>query len=440
MPPLRLVLAGFAALFLLALPAAAQEAGGKPGAYTIGGIKVDIVARTAEEARAAGFREAQRRAWPQLWAQVTGQPPATAPRLGDGALDGIVAAIEVQGEKISATRYIATLGVAFDRARAADFFTGTVGALQSPPMLLLPVLFDGGVRFVYEAKTPWVAAWLKGADRITPIDYVFASGSAGDNVLLNGYQSVRPDRELWRNIMARFRTVDVLTAEAHLTRLYPGGPVDAVFIARHGPDAIELGRFALRADSLAGLPAMLDAGVAQVDAIYAQALRDGRLRGDPTLGQDLTPIESAAPILAGASAVVAEGGGTAALVATPDAAAWVALESAIRAVPGVTGVTLSSLSLGGSSRILVAHLGSVEQLAFDLDQAGLRLVPVEGGWMIRAKQPWDAPVPRPAPPDSEPAVSETGTVESDAPTPLGTAPDGATAPPSAAPPPVPPRP
>ena len=419
MLPLRLVLAVLAALLVLlpARPAAAQEAGGKPGAYTIGGIKVDAVAKTAEDARAAGYREAQRKAWPQLWAQVTGMPPTTAPRLGDSALDSIVAAIEVQGEKISATRYIATLGVAFDRARASEFFTGTAGQLQSPPMLLLPVLFDGGVRYVYETKTPWVVAWLKGSDRITPIDYVFASGSAGDNVLLNGYQTVRPDRELWRNILARFRTVDVLTAEAHLTRLYPGGPVIAVFIARHGPDAIELGRFSLRADSTAGLPAMLDAGVAQVDALYAQALRDGRLRSDPTLGQDLVPIESAAPILASPDTVIPEGGGTPALVATPDAAAWTELEAAIRATPGVTGVTLSSLSLGGSSRILVSHFGTAEQLACDLDQAGLRLVPVEGGWMIRRKQPGDAPVPRPAPPVAEPVASEAGTVESAEPAP-----------------------
>ena len=417
MPLPRLVLAFLAALLFLAsaLPAAAQEAGGKPGAYTIGGIKVDTVGPNAEAARAAGYREAQRKAWPLLWAQVTGLPAGSAPRLGDNALDGIVAAIEVQGEKISATRYIATLGVAFDRARASEFFTGTVGQLQSPPMLLLPVLFDGGVRYVYETRTPWVAAWLKNADRITPIDYVFASGSAGDNVLLNGYQTVRPDRELWRNIMARFRTVDVLTAEAHLTRLYPGGPISAVFIVRHGPDAIELGRFSLYAGSAAELPAMLDEGVAQTDAIYAQALRDGRLRSDPTLGQDLVPVESAAPILASPDAIVSEGGGTAALVATPDAAAWMALEAAIRNVPGVTGVTLSSLSLGGSSRIIVSHLGTTEQLAFDLDQAGLRLVPVEGGWMIRRKQPGDAPVPRPAPPEIEPAATETGTVETAAP-------------------------
>lgn len=424
MPRPRLVFAILAAFVLLMLPrlTSAQEAGGKPGAYTIGGIKVDTVARTAEEARAAGYREAQRKAWPLLWAQVSGLPAGTAPRLGDGALDGMVAAIEVQGEKISPTRYIATLGVAFDRARASEFFSGTAGQLQSPPMLLLPVLFDGGVRFVYETRTPWVAAWLKNADRITPIDYVFASGSAGDNVLLNGYQTVRPDRELWRNILARFRTVDVLTAEAHLTRLYPGGPVEAVFVARHGPDAIELGRFALRSENSAGLAGMLDEGVAQVDSLYAQALRDGRLRSDPTLGQDLTPIESAAPILANPDAVISEGGGTPALVSTPDAAAWMELDAAIRATPGVTGVTLSSLSLGGSSRIFISHLGTVDQLAFDLDQSGLRLVPVEGGWMIRRKQPGDAPVPRPAPPPAEPPQSEAGTLESAEPAPAAAVP------------------
>ena len=56
----------FALLMLLFVaPARAQEAGGG-GGYTVGGIQVDVAAKSAQQARNAAFREAQRRAWPLL--------------------------------------------------------------------------------------------------------------------------------------------------------------------------------------------------------------------------------------------------------------------------------------------------------------------------------------------------------------------------------------
>src|SRR3546814_15989605 len=51
---------------------------------------------------------------------------------------------------------------------------------------------------------------------------------------------------------------DVLVAEARLDREYPGGPIRGRFAARHGPDGLLLGRFALRTNAATGLEAMLD--------------------------------------------------------------------------------------------------------------------------------------------------------------------------------------
>src|SRR3546814_18140239 len=76
---------------------------------------------------------------------------------------------------------------------------------------------------------------------------------------------------------------DVLVAEARLDREYPGGPIRGRFAARHGPDGLLLGRLALRTNAATGLDAMLDEAVKRLDEIYATALRDGRLRPDPSL-------------------------------------------------------------------------------------------------------------------------------------------------------------
>lgn len=380
---------------LLALaPLRAQEQGDAASAYTIGGIPVDVAAKTPDEARRTAYTLAQRRAWPQLWARMTGASAGSAPHLSDATLDSIVAGIEVQGERFSMTRYIATLGVVFDRARASGYFSGVGGALHSEPMLLLPLLHDGGARFVYERKTPWVLAWQRYSQLVSPIAYVIASGSPGDNILLTGYQTQRPDRALWRNILNRFRAVDVLTAEALLTRTYPGGPIDALFIARHGPDGTELGRFSLRAPNPAGLDAMLDAGARGIDGIYAQALQDGRLRSEPDLIAAMEPIATAAPMF-DAPEAVATAAALELLVPTPDSAAWTAAETLLRGTPTVTAVTLTSLSIGGSTSVLVQYSDSRDMLAWQLYQKGMTLAPTPQGLLLRRRQPGDPVVTAP---------------------------------------------
>lgn len=413
---MRAWLVGFLALIgvLAFAPARAQELGDSASAYTIGGIAVDVAAKTPDEARNTAYVLARRRAWPQLWARMTGGSAAGAPNLSDATLNSIVAGMEIQGERFSMTRYIATLGVVFDRARTSGYFSSVGGALRSEPMLMLPVLYDGGARFVYERKTPWVLAWQRYSQMVSPISYVIASGSAGDNILLTGYQTKRPDRALWRNILNRFRAVDVLAAEAILTRQFPGGPIDALFIARHGPDATELGRLTLRAANPAGLDAMLDAGARGVDAIYAQALQDGRLRSEPDLIAAMDPIESA-PVF-DAPERIATASGIELLVPTPNSAAWTSAESLLRSTPSVAAVTLTSLSLGGSSRVLVQYADSRAMLDYQLYLKGMALVQTPQGLLLRRRLPGDPVVAPPvvAPPVGAPPAANAASNDNSA--------------------------
>lgn len=345
-------------------PSPAAAAG---SAYSVGGIEVDVKAETPTAARAAAFRIAQRKAWPQLWSRLTGNAADAAPKLSDGQLDGIVSGIESQGERFSMTRYMARLAVVFDRSRVVDYIGGIASTLQSPPMLLLPVWVDGGATVLFQQKTPWAQAWARFRENVTPIDYVVPMGTPADNVLLNGFQIRRPERQSWRTLLARYDAVDILIAEARIVRRWPGGPVRGEFIARHGPDGLVLGRFALANEGTDDLPLMLDRAVRQIDDIYAEALRNGRLQAEEGLAVDLEPVIAPAPFFDAApvaGTMVEEGlvSGTEVLVATPDAASVAALEDSLRRVPGITAVTATSLSLGGSSRLLLSHVGSVQDL------------------------------------------------------------------------------
>jgi hypothetical protein len=141
---------------------------------------------------------------------------------------------------------------------------------------------------------------------------------------------------------------------------------------------------------------MLEAAVRQIDAMYAGALRSGRLQAEAGLAVDLEPVIAPAPFI-GAAVIAGQVvddtliNGTEVAVITPDAAALAGLETALRQVPGVTAVTITSLSLGGSSRLLISHAGSFEALTAAMAARGLAVAMVDGVPLVRRAPP--APTP-----------------------------------------------
>ncbi|HET9354254.1 MAG TPA: heavy-metal-associated domain-containing protein, partial [Sphingomicrobium sp.] len=146
------------------------------GTLEISGIKVDVGGKDAETARFNGWRIAQREGFKALWAKMNKRPIAQAPNLSDSTLDGLVSSIVVEQEQIGPNRYIATLGVLFDRARAGELL-GVAGEVRrSAPMLLIPVISSGGTATSVELRNPWQRAWAQFRTSQSPIDYVRVSG------------------------------------------------------------------------------------------------------------------------------------------------------------------------------------------------------------------------------------------------------------------------
>lgn len=348
------------------------------------GVRVDMAGRSAQEARQAGWREAQRRAWKTLWARAHGTSPDAAPALPDGALDGMVAGIEIEQEQIGPHRYIASLGVLFDRGRANGYLGGGGEGPRSSPMLVIPVEFSAGGARSFEARTEWQKAWARFRAGASPVDYVRPVGTGADPLLLQIGQARRPGRFWWRTLLDQYGASDVVIPEVFLERRYPGGPVVARFVALHGPDATPLGGFALIAPDSEALPALLDEGVRRIDALYVAALRAGALTPDPSLtieeaapppGDDLIAADGDDPLAAIVDQPVS---GTAATsftlqVATPDAAAVDQILGALRGMPGASGATVSSMALGGTSLV---------SLDFSGDAAALRAALAPRGWRV----------------------------------------------------------
>ena len=392
---LAIMLAAFCALGVAVWAQVGGERGIAPVASTsdiqVSGVEVDVHADTGTEAREKAWVEAQRKAWERL----------DGPELSDSQIEALVSAIVIERERLGPKRYIATLGVVFDRQRASRYLGAQGEATRSAPMLLLPVTVSAGTQMIYEQRNPWQRAWAEYQAGQRRIDYVRPAGAGGDSLLLTYGQTGRRSRTWWRNALDQFGAADVLVPIANLRYTYPGGPVEGTFTARFGPDDDFLGSFEMTAASPAELPAMLDKAVVRFNRLFETALANGTLKPDPTLNigtPELSPAlqrllelgrsvraqdqaaATAEPTTESGDAITAAPirtpppEGSVALytvqAATPDASAFDTAVSSVRGTPGVRNTGIRSTAIGGTSVMTVSYSGTIAQLADALRARG----------------------------------------------------------------------
>ena len=360
----------------------------------ITGIEVNTTGNNAEEARLNGWQEAALKAWAK----------AGGPAIADGQLQSMVAAVVIEREQVGPRRYIATLGVIFDRARTSGYLGMQGQIAHSAPLLVIPVLTQGGVTSVFETRTPWQKAWAEYRTGTSVIDYVRPSGAGADSLLLTAGQISRRSRNWWRLVLDSFGAADVIMPMARLERLWPGGPVRGTFTARRGPDNQFLSSFELTAPSEDKLPAMLAEAIVKLDGLYAGALASGQLAPDPSLNMqpqiDQALIDSIvakvgpAPAATTATADTVDTAVTATAasvpnvtvtvqLATPDSAAFDAGMGAVRRISGVKEAASTSLAIGGTSVLRVTFAGDIDTLAAALRGQGWKVTQGASALSIR---------------------------------------------------------
>ena len=353
----------------------------------VNGIDVDVTAKTGAEARLEGWKQAEKLAWKKLG----------GPDMPVESIDAMVASIVVEREQVGAHRYVARLGVIFDKTKSSQFVGKDGGGIpRSAPMLAIPVLYSGGVRQVFEVRGPWQRAWAEFQAAASPVDYVRPIGSGGESLVLTAGQTGRRSRLWWSTVLGQFDAADVVIPVARLERQWPGGPIKGTFTARYGLDNKFLGSFTLTASNEQELPAMLGKAVERVDGLYRDALVQGMLKPDPTLNSSrvaldrafgelrnaMMPKEEQGPVAAaptaGPTLAPEDVSGTPAenvsvQFATPDAAAVDAALAAVRGVPGVQGAATVSLAIGGTSVMRVSVSGGADRIANALRAQGWKV-------------------------------------------------------------------
>lgn len=361
----------------------------------VNGIEVDVTGKNGDDARIEGWKQAQKKAWEKLG----------GPAMPIESIDAMVSSVVIEREQIGPRRYVATLGVIFDRAKAGQYVGGgATGGLRSAPMLVMPILYSGGVRQVFEVRGAWQNAWAQFQASGSPIDYVRPTGAGSESLILTAGQAGRHSRMWWRNILDQFDAADVVMPVARLEREWPGGPVRGTFTARFGPDSTVIETFTLTASNDEALPQMLTKAVERIDGIYRDALQRGQLTPDPTLlsgrvafdaalgdlrsrmltrdvGNKPAASESSVAEPTAAATTSAPAGEVQAVTvqfASPDAAAVDAALSAVRGAVGVQSAATTSLAIGGTSVMRVSVAGGQATLVSALRSRGWQ-VATNGG-------------------------------------------------------------
>ena len=388
------------------------------GTLEITGIHVDVSAKDAQSARYEGWRIAQREGFKALWAKTHNLPIAQAPTVPDSTLDGLVSSIVVEREQIGPNRYIADLGILFDRARSAELLGIGGETRRSVPMLLMPVFLSAGTDTSVELRNPWQQAWAEYRTSQSPIDYVRVTGTGIDPLLVNAAQVDRPGRGWWRNIIDLYGAADILVAEVQFHRLYPGGPAFARFIGFHGPDRQPIGTFTISGPAGVSTLTIMKAGVQRMDQLFANALAAGRLVRDPSLDIPVPPpppeeiVEEAPPPVA-----IGRSWTYQVQIVSPDVNIYNFAMAHLRTTSGVEQAVPVAINPGGISYVNVTYRGELSVLRALLASRGWNVE--QNGYVLRMSSNSSAPPPlappqpppQPAPPPPAPQAQPQGREE-----------------------------
>jgi hypothetical protein len=365
------------------------------GTLEITGIHVDVTAKDAQTARFQGWRVAQRQGFRALWAKTHNRPVSEAPSVPDSTLDGLVSSIVIGREQIGPNRYIADLGILFDRARSAELL-GVGGEVQrSAPMILIPVFLTAGTDTTVELRNPWQRAWAEFRTSQSPIDYVRVTGTGVDPLLVNAAQVDRPGRGWWRNIVDLYGAADILVAEVQFHRLYPGGPAFARFIGFHGPDRQPIGSFTISGPAGVSSLAIMRAGVQRMDAMFGDALEAGRLVRDPSLDIPLPPPPPE-EIVEEAPVATARTWTYQVQIVSPDVTIYNFAMAHLRTTSGVQQVVPVAINPGGVSYVNVTYRGDLSVLRALLASRGWSVE--QNGFVLRMSSSGEKPPALPPPP------------------------------------------
>ncbi len=223
-----------------ALPSSTPTANTAADAFAVAGVKVDINAANPNSARDQAIREAQAKAWVELYKRLV-PGGANPPRMSENDIARMVQGFEIDEEKVSATRYVGSITVRF-RPNAVRDAIGGVGSAQiieppAKPFVVLAVTVTDGRTLLWEDRTPWRAAWEERPVTSSLVPLVVPDGELSDAQAIGTDEALSGNADALNRIAQRYNAggVIVLRAEVPSAGPTPGRGL-VVDVSRYGLD------------------------------------------------------------------------------------------------------------------------------------------------------------------------------------------------------------
>jgi hypothetical protein len=180
--------------------------------------------------------EGQRKAFQQLLERLTPRNQhGRLPKPGAAQIADLVESFEVQSERASAVRYIATYTFRFNPDRTRTLLRNAnlpFAETAARPLVVLPVYHEGDVAVLWDEPNPWLAAWRKSppADGLQPL--IVPLGDLADIGAISADQAQRGNRERIGAIANKYGAGGAVLVEAIVDRTRTGQPVAQVATTR----------------------------------------------------------------------------------------------------------------------------------------------------------------------------------------------------------------
>lgn len=190
--------------------------------YTVNDVIADETAESAAAAREIALSKGQAAAFQRLMKRIA--PIADhgrIPPLSAALLVDIVGGIEVENEKTSTVRYIATLTVRFNQAEVRKMLRDAgvpFAETRGKPLVVLPVYRAAGTLQLWDGANSWLQAWqaLSPQDALIPL--IVPRGDSADIADISPQQALNGAPARLTAIAERYRAAGIVLAAATLRR------------------------------------------------------------------------------------------------------------------------------------------------------------------------------------------------------------------------------
>jgi uncharacterized protein DUF2066 len=349
---------------LLTLPAVAQTR--SSAVYTVSNVAVDATAQSAVQARDIARADGERRALRTLMERLTlKQDWGRLPKVTDADLFALVQDYEVDSERSSTVRYIATLTYRF-RAEPVRRLLRERGIpfAETPSKLLivLPVFAAGNRAVLWDDLNPWRAAWVRQPLKEGLVPMQVPADDLAAVQAIDTQQAIKGDKDALAALGRHYDNADVLVTQATL--------------------------------SGSGDQRMLQLASVRYSAGFSDQNWVNSLKSDPKESDDDFYARAIAAVVADVAEawkkatlqqVGAEAATLTAVVPMTNLRDWVLVRDRLQNVSAVQRLVLLSLS-PEAARVEIHYVGDPQQLQLVLSQRDLVLAQGDPDWTLSAKK------------------------------------------------------